>query len=79
MTRSLRLDRPAQNLDLGNTMSKAEIFAGICGFNTTVEAHADGDRRIPLHIDSDRRAVCKLAAECGTWTFCARSVGARGR
>ncbi len=44
-------------------MSKAEICAGVCGFNTTVIARKNGDGRIALDIRSDCKSVQKLAAE----------------
>ena len=44
-------------------MARAEIFAGICGFNTTVEAHAKEDGKVRLDITSDCKAVCKLGEQ----------------
>ena len=44
-------------------MAKAEICAGVCGFNTTVVARADGNGRIDLQIESDCKSVRKLADE----------------
>jgi len=44
-------------------MAKAEIYAGVCGFNTTVVARANGDGRIALQIESECKSVRKLAAE----------------
>jgi hypothetical protein len=41
-------------------MAKAEIFAGICGFNTTVIAKADGGM-VDLEIHSECQAITKLA------------------
>jgi hypothetical protein len=45
-------------------MAKAEINSGICGFITRVETRADEDdpRRLYLHIESDCKAVQRLAA-----------------
>ena len=43
-------------------MSKAEIFAGICGFNTTVQASMDGDV-CQLSIESQCDAIQRMAAE----------------
>ncbi len=43
-------------------MTKAEIFSGICGFTTIVEAHTDGSSNT-LSIMSDCEAVQRLAAE----------------
>jgi hypothetical protein len=43
-------------------MSKAEIFAGICGFNTTVQASMDGDV-CRLAIDSQCEAIQRMAAD----------------
>ena len=44
-------------------MSKAEICAGVCGFNTTVIARKNGNGRIDLDIQSDCKSVQKFAAE----------------
>lgn len=43
-------------------MAKAEIFAGGCGFNTTVEAQQN-DTGVHLQIVSECKAIQKLAAE----------------
>ncbi len=45
-------------------MAKAEIHPGICGLRTTVEARADEDdpRRVHLIIESECKAVQRLAA-----------------
>lgn len=42
-------------------MAKAEINAGICGFKTTVLAQSNSSGTIHLTIESDCKAVCKLA------------------
>lgn len=42
-------------------MAKAVIHAGNCGYVTTVEATLDGDRRVLLHIESDCKAIQRLA------------------
>jgi hypothetical protein len=42
-------------------MAKAEICAGICGFNTTVVAQKDGDGIVHLDIRSDCKGVMKFA------------------
>jgi hypothetical protein len=47
-------------------MAKAEIFAGACGFHTTVEAAMDGAGAggvCSLQIQSDCKAIQKMAAE----------------
>ena len=44
-------------------MAKAEICSGVCGFNTTVEAKNDGSGQIQLTIESDCKAINRLAAE----------------
>ncbi len=44
-------------------MAQAEINAGICGFKTTVRAHKNGDGTVHLEIQSDCKAVCKLAEQ----------------
>ena len=41
-------------------MAKAEIFAGICGFNTSVHAKQNGDG-VDLDIHSECEAIRKLA------------------
>lgn len=41
-------------------MAKAEIFAGICGFNTTVQTHMNG-RTCQLEIQSECKAIQRLA------------------
>ena len=41
-------------------MAKAEIFAGICGFNTTVETAMDGSQ-CDISIESDCKSIQKLA------------------
>ena len=41
-------------------MAKAEIFSGICGFNTTVETHMNGSG-CDVSIKSDCKSVQKLA------------------
>jgi Family of unknown function (DUF6951) len=43
-------------------MAKAEIFAGNCGFNTTVEATMEG-KVCKLSITSECAAIRKMAAE----------------
>jgi hypothetical protein len=44
-------------------LAKAEICSGVCGFNTTVEASKDGSGQIQLTIESDCKAINRLAAE----------------
>ncbi|MFW6116043.1 MAG: DUF6951 family protein [Chloroflexota bacterium] len=44
-------------------MTKAEVFAGVCGFTTTIEAVRDGRGRVRLHIQSGCTAVQRLARE----------------
>jgi hypothetical protein len=41
-------------------MAKAEIFAGICGFNTTVQTTMN-DRTCHLNIQSECQAIQRLA------------------
>ena len=43
-------------------MAKAEIFSGICGFSTVVEATMDG-KVCNLQINSECAAIQKLAQE----------------
>jgi hypothetical protein len=43
-------------------LSKAEIHAGICGFNTVVEAKSDGEK-VYLTITSDCTAIQRLGKE----------------
>ena len=44
-------------------MAKAEICSGVCGFNTTVEAHKDDSGQVQLSIESECKAINRLAAE----------------
>lgn len=44
-------------------MAKAEICSGVCGFNTTVEARNDGAGQVQLTIESDCKAIQRLAEE----------------
>jgi hypothetical protein len=53
----------SEQLSGDEIMAKAEINAGICGFKTTVEAHANGDGTVHLTVESDCKAVCKMAVE----------------
>ena len=41
-------------------MAKAEIFAGICGFNTTVDVKMNGS--CDISIDSECQSIQKLGA-----------------
>ena len=43
-------------------MAKAEVFAGICGFTTTIEATMEG-KLCKLAISSDCAAIQRLAGE----------------
>lgn len=43
-------------------MAKAEIFSGICGFTTHVEATSDGSL-VNLSIESECKAINTLAGE----------------
>jgi hypothetical protein len=43
--------------------AKAEIFAGNCGFTTVVTASMDGGATCNLSIQSECKAIQKLAAE----------------
>ena len=44
-------------------MARADIFSGICGFVTTVEAVMDNYHRVLLTIESECEAIQRLAAE----------------
>ena len=44
-------------------MARAEISSGVCGFTTVVEAAVDGEGRVLLTIESDCKAVQRLAEE----------------
>jgi hypothetical protein len=46
-------------------MAKAEIFAGACGFSTTVKAEKNEDGSVHLVIESQCSAITRLAAELG--------------
>ncbi len=41
-------------------MAKAEIFSGVCGFTTQVEARKNGDGHVALSIASDCKAINRL-------------------
>ncbi len=43
-------------------MARAEIFSGICGFTTQVEAHKTEAGQVALNIDSECKAIKKLGA-----------------
>jgi hypothetical protein len=43
-------------------MARAEIFAGNCGFNTTVETHMNG-KVCSIHISSECTAIQRMAEE----------------
>ncbi len=44
-------------------MARAEIFAGTCGYKTTVHAFKNGDEMVHLEISSECNAIRKMAAE----------------
>jgi hypothetical protein len=44
-------------------LAKAEICSGVCGFNTTVEAQKDDTGQVQLTIESDCKAIQRLAAD----------------
>jgi hypothetical protein len=44
-------------------LAKAEIHAGICGFHTRVEAHQDGAGQVELTIESECKAIQRLAEQ----------------
>ena len=44
-------------------MAKAEICAGVCGFNTTVVARKNDDGTVHLDVESDCKAVLKFAEQ----------------
>jgi hypothetical protein len=48
---------------LGGHLAKAEICSGVCGFNTTVEAQKDEAGQVELTIESDCKAIQRLASE----------------
>ncbi len=43
-------------------MAKAEVFSGVCGFTTVVDARLEG-KVCKLHIESQCEAIQKLAGE----------------
>ena len=47
----------------GGQLAKAEICSGVCGFNTTVEARKDDSGQVELSIESECKAINRLAAE----------------
>jgi hypothetical protein len=42
-------------------LAKADIHAGVCGFHTSVEAHQDDSGQIQLTIESECKAIQRLA------------------
>jgi hypothetical protein len=44
-------------------MAKAEIHSGICGFTTRVEARMNGTSEVQLEIESDCKAISRLAGD----------------
>jgi hypothetical protein len=44
-------------------MAKAEICSGICGFTTTVDAEMNGSGQVELKIESNCKAIERLANE----------------
>lgn len=47
-------------------MTRAEIFSGVCGFTTRIEATSDGNHHIHLNIQSDCEAIQRLADQLTT-------------
>jgi hypothetical protein len=45
------------------SVATAEIFAGVCGFTTRVEAHKNEDDQVVLHIESECQAIGRLAEQ----------------
>ncbi len=43
-------------------MSKVEVFSGICGFHTIIEAR-EGEEKVKLSIQSDCAAIQRLAEQ----------------
>ena len=43
-------------------MAQAEIFAGVCGFTTHVAAHKNEAGQVGLSIESECKAIQRLAA-----------------
>jgi hypothetical protein len=43
-------------------MAQVEIFAGVCGFTTQVAAHKNGADQVALTIESECKAIQRLAA-----------------
>jgi hypothetical protein len=46
-------------------LAKAEIFAGVCGFTTRVDAQKNEDDQVVLHVESECKSIGRLAAELG--------------
>jgi hypothetical protein len=44
-------------------MAKAEICSGVCGFTTSVKTHTDDSGQVQLDIQSDCKAIQRLAAD----------------
>jgi hypothetical protein len=43
-------------------MARVEVFSGVCGYSTAIEAIADDNRHVLLSIHSDCEAVQELGA-----------------
>ena len=57
------LSPKAVDLEGEGQLARAEIFSGICGFTTTVEAVMENRRCVLLSIESECEAVQRLAGE----------------
>jgi hypothetical protein len=44
-------------------MAKAEIEPGNCGYHTTIEATADGAQRVVIHVESECKAIQRMAEQ----------------
>lgn len=42
-------------------MARAEIEPGNCGYHTSIKATADGNQRVVIHIESECKAIQRMA------------------
>jgi hypothetical protein len=56
------MDDPAYSKGKGGSMARVEVFSGVCGYSTAIEAVVDDGRNVLLTIHSDCEAVQELGA-----------------
>lgn len=69
-TRTSSID-PACPAGEGGSVTRVNVFAGVCGCSTVIQAEKNENRRVVLAIESDCEAVRELgAALCDVDPFC---------